>query len=233
MIEGQSSRLALYDVSDVDTVFVSGMGITMAGLTSFELDAIAAECADNIVALIEDRKINNPELYDLAMDLGPAWYPYANSLADRAENATGWNINQTGGFISALSPMTRWSTNERDFNNYVYEGIKSKSLATIRAGKCDKIAALDNPTLEEVQAILNGDKTVCFVDNIVHPFTSKRVTIDTIMCQAMKLAKNMLDKRGVYARIERMITDLAAEYGFERAHDFQAFVWILFRGEAF
>jgi hypothetical protein len=200
-----------------------------ARMTATERDAIVASAREHIIMAIEDC---TDELRELAYDLGPAWYPYANSLANlRVDDSR--NLYQTAGFISALSPMTRWATNVRDFDNY-FEGILSKSLPKIRAGKCVDIDALGaGCTLDDVKRILNGPKTMAFVDNIVYPWTSLAVTIDTIMCQGMGITAEMLKWAGLYDALSVMIAELSVDYGFDLPCHFQAFVWIIVRGEAY
>jgi hypothetical protein len=161
-------------------------------------------------------------------ECGIVWYPGANHIA-----STYNDVIRGSGQLSALSPRTRWETNDRDFHNYQI-GIRSKSLPKIRVSKCDAIAALpdDANLVANILRILNGPKTKGFFLNILYPDTSMDVTIDAVMCALMGITDAELGWAGMYEILSNMIRRLAHEYGFKLPSQFQAYVWCAFRGKA-
>jgi hypothetical protein len=181
----------------------------------------------NVRLLIAEALEQNPSLYGVARREAPVWYLEAHKLAVSFISPE-LNLAQASGIVAAFSTNTTWAANVT---------LAKRLVAGNPAGLPDvlkKIAgimALDNPSMAEVQLILNGLKLQCFADNIAHPTSSHRSTLDRWMYLAMGVPKTKSAE--LYGEYEDMFARLAVEYGFELPMHFQAFIWVLKRGKAY
>lgn len=105
------------------------------------------------------------------------WYDDANAFADRELQCQYVNMAQAVGVLAAYSPMKTWEQNKLlaiRACRFGYRGGHIKNLSN----KVDAILKLDNPSVDEVVEILNGQKIVNFFMNIYYPNKDIAVTID-------------------------------------------------------
>ena len=121
----------------------------------------------NIIAI--RRKAKPQDVAD-----GIAWYAKAYEECRIIAERFDLPIHMVVGVVSALSPNNRWETNiinARDVIetwDYGY-APDTVSVCTYNAMKLKAFAILDggSKTIDEVKAILNGKKIVCFFENIL------------------------------------------------------------------
>jgi hypothetical protein len=164
---------------------------------------------------------------DLASGL--AWYTRAQDAA----KAIHPNVLIGAGVISALSPRTEWTQNKKYAASICRAQAKGlmfpPSCGTReRTNKAWKIANLENPTREQILAILNGPKTQRFFLNIIGD--SHAVTIDI---WAQRVATGKADNRPPtavsYVPLERAYQIAASQLNVPPSH-VQAAVWVYIRG---
>ena len=190
----------------------------------------------NIIAI---RRKAKPE--DVAD--GIAWYAKAYEecriLAERFDLP----IHMVVGVVSALSPNNRWATNiinARDVIetwDYGY-APDTVSVCTYNAMKLKAFAVLDggSKTIDEVKAILNGKKIVCFFENILGEDTC------TIDGHARNIAYNqrvnLTDAKtsiGVkeYAELQEAYLEATKRLRYQnkrpKSYELQAVTWVAWR----
>lgn len=109
---------------------------------------------------------------------GKFWYSAANALAWEIDPARPYN---GAGVIAALSPRLHWDKNAL-YARLAYD-LKGYSIDTVAnyipTLNNSRVKALRMVNGEHVSNVLgNGLKTNAFWHNILHPFTSERVTVD-------------------------------------------------------
>ena len=98
---------------------------------------------------------------------GAAWYPVAHSIAFELAENYGVTECQAIGVLAALSPRNRWSRNIDDAEAlvaaYVAAGSEQAALTKVctfssNKAKAIRILQADDPTADQVRAILSGPK---------------------------------------------------------------------------
>lgn len=170
--------------------------------------------------------IHSQELESLARREAFNWYDHSNTFANNVAVSFGLTLHQAAGIIAAFSIRTRWDNNVADVTQFLETGaVKGLKL---RANKSRDILE-SSGTAEEVSRILNGPKTQRFARNIAGDLHS--VTIDVWMCRLLGL-EHKHAKGKVYDIAEDAVRSVAQTVGMEPAV-FQAYLWILVRGEAY
>lgn len=166
---------------------------------------------------------------DLASGL--AWYQRAQDAAKDAHP----NGLIGAGVIAALSPRTGWKQNKiwaKRVCEYALNGSEYPPQVSTyqRLDKAWQIANLENPTSEQILAILNGPKTCRFFRNITGD--SQAVTIDVWAQRiATGVDSNKPPRGEQYNNLERGYQKAASILGVA-PRDVQAAVWCSVRGTA-
>jgi hypothetical protein len=102
--------------------------------------------------------------------------------------------------------------------------------------KAQKILAMDTPCEQSVKAILGGNKTKAFFENMYRPETSYAVTVDLWQIRwAKKLGiipvqGTLTDKR--YRIVSDAVRAYADNMGL-KPHEYQALTWVQIRGKQY
>lgn len=163
---------------------------------------------------------------------GVYWYERAQDTARCIHP----NVLIAAGIIAALSPRTDWKHNvlyaER-VARFAQDGQEYPPPCSTfdRLGKAWRIANLENPTAEQILAILRGPKTCCFFKNIIGD--SHAVTIDVWSKRVATGGKDdSAPKPGHdYNTLEQAYQVAAQRLGVT-PRDLQATVWVWARGSA-
>lgn len=115
---------------------------------------------------------------------GLDWYGQAHRIARRVAAMLGVSIEQAAFAIAALSPRTAWSINVAaifEIAEHLGAGGSRETFAgpvsrRILPRSIDKAFAI---LVDHNLAALSGPKTTAFADNILHPETSRMVTVDS------------------------------------------------------
>lgn len=198
--------------------------------------AIVAQARLNVINLIESHR--DTELWRLAEDAAPLWYPGALKFAEELSAFFNVSVETACGIIAAFSIQTRWSKNQKDAIAF-FTGDDIRGGFSIRYEKAVEILAYEKlqnmddrlVLMSEVCRILNGPKITRFAHTILNP-RANCVVIDLWIKAACGITDAQLKWAGMYELLEIMLKELAHEYGFEVYSIFQAFVWILVRGSA-
>lgn len=169
-------------------------------------------------------------------DEGDTWYYDANAFAHALVRFFDIpTVEQAIGVLSALSQRTRWETNKRRALEIAEFGEPQNTILSLTYDKCAEIMALDGPgwSWDTVLDILSGPKLVDFAECIYDPWESRRVVVDTLMCQLFGIHPGSLHcyyghSVTVYERIGTVIRDRAALMGI-MPHQLQARLWVWFR----
>lgn len=117
------------------------------------------------------------------------WYKEAFTISKRMSEDYDIDVMKVCGVIAALSPLKTWKKNIELAEDFLQTG-RCGHMTTL-LGKAERIVYLgDNPTTEEVESILNGDKIRAFFINIYNHDNrikdhADRITVDR---HAVKIA---------------------------------------------
>ena len=116
------------------------------------------------------------ESNQLELTNGSNWYQEANNLAKEYSLKTGYSVLNIAGVIAALSPQTSWEQNKAFLARFIDKGMNSVTNTYANKLKAEKCLKASNS--EEIQRILNGNKTKAFFLNIAYPNVDNIATID-------------------------------------------------------
>jgi hypothetical protein len=129
---------------------------------------------------------------------GKTWYRQAHQLCLNLSNETNLELRSVCGVMAALSPQVSWEVNI------------ASGESVVRAGKIDKgytgyssnVEKAYDCLLYEPLDILKGFKVVAFYHNILDPFSSIEVTVDTHMGRVLfdKLTLEEKDQRYIFSK---------------------------------
>lgn len=151
--------------------------------------------------------------------MGMSWYGDAHMIAREAGDPV-----KGAGVIAALSPRMPWHRNvilaRAAFQNPLTGGGLKRSIAAANAimGGVDPLD------------VLGGEKTRAFYHNILHPFTSNEVTVDTHAIKIAGIDRDSVGK-GLYREIANAYRAAAAVAGMSPL-DMQAVTWTTYRRES-
>jgi len=185
----------------------------MRRLTPLELDDLATHVTNNLACAYV-----TPQAWADGYD----WYNRANRFCRDLAKATSVPWRRLGWAMAALSPLNSWDTNKRDLVDLVTTG-HCGSLGPCRA-KAQRV--LDG---EPHQVVLGGNKVLAFGSNIVDPWTSREVVLDSHMAKFFGFTYKFLERVGVYDTIAIAMRQHADDIGV-RPHQLQAALWIQQRG---
>lgn len=113
---------------------------------------------------------------------GLGWYPAAHNYAQELAAKYDTSPMITAGIISALSPKKEWHLNRRMADDFFKKGWNKTGHWYQQMGKAKRISALrklTTITIQDVETVLNGRKTVNFFNCIYNPDTKDHVCIDS------------------------------------------------------
>jgi hypothetical protein len=162
------------------------------------------------------------------------WYTEANEFAQLMSTTYNVPLTTVCGIISALSPQKSWEENKKLTVRFLSNGTThNQTQLNINKAKC--ILVTDN--VDQILAILNGNKTKNFFLNILYPNKAMGVTIDrhaiAAALQTNKTAKSLDKSYAVltdkqYDFFAGCYTELAGDLGI-LPHQLQAIVWVNYR----
>jgi hypothetical protein len=164
---------------------------------------------------------------------GKAWYNDAHNLAREYASKTGYNLMNVCGVISALSPQTSWELNKVYLVRFLRDGVNAKANTGLNKDKAKR--CLEATNVEEIKAILNGDKTTSFFLNILFPDVDEVATIDrhavAITIQRpdkVKALKPVQLTSNQYRLIEQVYVEASKKIGIKTL-ELQAITWVAYR----
>lgn len=168
---------------------------------------------------------------------GSAWYATANKnihdIADRYDIA----FEKAAGIVAVLSPSVEWEANLRDADAFIRTKGKHRPRTYGRnVGTARKILrATSASKVYDIIAGMSGFKVKAFFDNLVNPFTSVSVTIDTHLIRAWygspSLTKNQIGRafrRETYSLISQDVITIADKMNV-RPLEAQAIIWVTWK----
>ena len=162
---------------------------------------------------------------------GSFWYNAANALAWELDPFKPW---QGAAVIASLSPRLRWDKNAM-YARMAYN-LKGYDVAEV----ANYIPTLNNSRVKALRMVNgehwtnvlgNGLKTNAFMDNILNPYTSERVTVDkhafNIAC-GERTGYNVVIKDKDYREVEAAYRTVGNIVNLP-AHTVQAITWVAWR----
>lgn len=165
-------------------------------------------------------------------DQGLGWYANAHAYCIGLSMDTGYSLECTIGCLAALSPLCEWEHN------------KAMTLHLLQHGDCPKSYKGFKYNVTKAQTILNGGapndvlggrKVLAFYHNVLEPFRSDAVTVDTHIA-GLALGAQTLERRQQWfvfdgrgnAIIQSAFRSLAPSYGL-RPCELQAITWLIYK----
>lgn len=195
------------------------------------IDRVArvAEFEKNLEELLLSHQ--NSALFVDALKYASKWYEDAHDYAMQLSSFFGITIEQACGVIAATSIRTRWNANIADAGIICGGGyIRGLKIRRHKSYDILELTGDDASSKVAVLSILNGPKVCAFFQNILDPKNSTAATIDTWMMKAIKYAGNSI-RGAAYDDAQTAVRNCAARHGMS-VPQFQAWVWILIRGNA-
>lgn len=171
---------------------------------------------------------------------GAAWYPVAHCIAFELAENYGITECQAIGVLAALSPRNRWSRNVDDAEAlvaaYVAAGPEQAALTKVctfssNKAKAIRILETDDPTADQVRAILSGPKMKEFFTCILG--NHSEVCVDGhAFCVWNGGRTSLADVPGIGVRLRRQIKAdyvAAAEQLDISPATLQAITWVAWR----
>lgn len=150
---------------------------------------------------------------------GMTWYKDANDFAWSAAVDRGMDGVAACWALALLSPLNNWDQNKADLLQLMDEG----TCGALPLGVERARAVLSGA---DGGLIAGGRKVRSFGWNILYPYNSLDVTIDTHMVNVLDLpARAYVDRRGVYDAIADGFRKVAVEHGV-LPHQLQAAIWL-------
>lgn len=160
-----------------------------------------------------------------ALVAGRVWYRDANDLARAFADEFGQSADTVAGVIAALSPRCRWTRNVLAAQQMLAgKPVTGMLSASVRAAA--RILAGARPL-----DVLGGPKTRAFYINVGAPDVAGPVTVDVHAFAAAAGGAASASWLRHYAAVANEYTRVAVECG-EVPHEFQAIIWVIWRGGA-
>ena len=184
-------------------------------LTDTELDQLHTYVTNNLTCANI-----SPRSWADGMD----WYRKAHQFVIDLSEIVDVPWRRLGYAMAALSPLNSWRLNKIDLVDLVTTG-HCGSLGPCRV-KAEKILDGENPG-----DVLGGNKVRAFGSNIVDPYRSRKVTLDSHMTKYFGFPKKYIERVGVYDTTATAMRQHADNIGV-KPHQLQAALWIEIRGAA-
>jgi hypothetical protein len=108
---------------------------------------------------------------------GLNWYSDAHNIAVALGDTYGVGTNRAAGVLAALSPLRSWGDNVNLATRFIVAGGLTEGAFATSLDKAQRILDGDG-TIKGICAILNGNKTVSFFENISTNGHTNTVTVD-------------------------------------------------------
>lgn len=155
------------------------------------------------------------------------WYQRAHNECLLLSQVYSLPLSQVIGVVAALSPNNKWVRNLQDAWKFLDKPHMNTKVCTFKGQRRKALNILKCDGSEEaIQAILNGDKTKNFFNNILNYSTSTRVTVDVWMYRLMDLKPSKKN----YSYVESTIQEAANDLNL-MPHQLQAVLWGVARGK--
>ena len=182
-------------------------------LTPVELDDLATYVTNNLTCA---------SISPASWASGMGWYRKANEFIHGLNKIVDIPYRRLGWALAALSPLNSWQQNKIDLVNLVTTGHCGA------LGPC-RVKALRVLDGERPQDVLGGNKVLAFGSNIVDPWRSRKVTLDSHMSQFFGFPAKLFERVGVYDTVAMAMRQHADNIGV-RPHQLQAALWTEQRG---
>lgn len=185
-------------------------------LSVTELLKHSAVVEDNIMEIYEQHTLD-----DLVK--GKEWYSEAHSFAVSLSNQYGISVMVACGIIAALSPQKEWNLNKIIANLYFQEIYKHTGT---QIQKCRNIEKCK--TVEEINEVLGGLKTINFFNNIYDPRNPDYVCIDRHIAKVATGMDIEAVNKKQYELIKSVYICLAKKLGILPV-DLQSICWVTYK----
>ncbi len=182
-------------------------------LTPIELDDLATYVTNNLTCA---------SISPVSWASGMEWYRKANEFVHGLNKITDIPYRRLGWALAALSPLNSWQRNKIDLVDLVTTGHCGA------LGPC-RVKAHRVLEGERHQDVLGGNKVLAFGSNIVDPWGSREVALDSHMARFFGFNPRLLERVGVYHTIVQAFRQHADNIGV-RPHQLQAAIWTQQRG---
>jgi hypothetical protein len=181
---------------------------------------------DRVLAVLE--QATNQDIKD-----GCTWYNQANDYIRQLSAEFGHQVPIVAGVLSALSPGANWVRNQHDTRSILEEGAGA-IVATYGANKRKAIDILiGTRTPEEA---LGTRKTGAFYQNLLHPNSNTRVTIDRHSSRCAHGYNLTPDQAILFANTDKkyQVTESIFQEATNQVpelfwHQVQAITWLVYR----
>jgi hypothetical protein len=156
---------------------------------------------------------------------GKQWYPISNSFCKSLADKHGKKDKTVAALTAGFSVQKSWTLNQRMVVEFL-EGKKVGHLSHVINKAMEIIVENGEKDDSYYMRILKGQKVQSFYHNILYPYTSQRVTIDSHMTDAFMPEEwnSLTPKR--YKAIEKEIKDFAIEKEIP-VPQMQAILWLV------
>jgi hypothetical protein len=163
---------------------------------------------------------------DSNFDSGMSWYERAHNECLLISQVFEVPLSIVIGIVAALSPSNKWKQNLKDTWSFLEEPNVNTKVCTFMNQRWKALEIYNTEgTDEEIKAILNGDKTKNFYDNILYYSSSDLVTVDRWAYRSVGLNPSKAN----FKKVEVAYKEVAEELDL-RPHQVQAVVWGVTRG---
>ena len=167
---------------------------------------------------------NNSDEHNL--NVGLSWYERAHNECLLLSQVFELPLSKVVGVVSALSPNNKWKRNLFDTWNFLDKPSLETKVCTFLTQRKKALAILNSDGSDNsILAILKGNKTCNFYNNILHYKDSDVVTVDTWAYRSVNLKQSAKNFRLTELAYKEVAQDLNL-----RPHQLQAVVWGVVRG---
>jgi len=162
---------------------------------------------------------------------GLSWYTTAHNQCEAISYYYGLPLHTVAAIVSALSPRNKWLRNLKDCEQVIMYRYAA-SVGTFNRNKDKAILIADNPQNNHTDNLnlLIGLKTQSFCDNLVYPYQSQLVTVDSHAYNAYKGTAGII--KGIskqdYILASQAYQTLASKLDI-RPSQLQAVIWLTYR----
>lgn len=163
---------------------------------------------------------------------GLNWYARAHELCCELAEQSQLPLEVVVATVACLSPRNKWESNVAEARalvlNEELERWRSLRVQLEKARALLESARAGADYRTHLEVALRGPKVSAFFDNILHPESSLRITLDTHMVQAFNLPEPLNEKR--YPVVEGALREAFLEVAPHwLPHQTQATIWTVRR----
>ena len=159
-------------------------------------------------------------------DIGLTWYQRAHNECLLLSQVFEVPLPKVVGIVAALSPNNKWKRNIHDAWNFLDKPSLDTKVCTFMNQRKKALEILScNGSDSRIMAILKGDKTKNFYQNILYYDKSDVVTVDTWAYRSV----DMKPSKKNFQVVAQVYREVAQDLNL-RPHQVQAVVWGVVRG---